>query len=56
MTEIGKQGMQDIDKGNLLIRYCNNAFKSDNQQVVKHSALLLFNYLLCYRGESKKDI
>jgi len=56
MTDVGKQIMQDIEKGNTLLEFCNSSLQSVNQKVQYHTALLLFNYLLCFQKDNKKEI
>lgn len=55
-SDIGKQTMQDVEKGNQLIEFCNTSLQSCNQKVQYHTALLLFNFLLCYWKDDKKAI
>ena len=47
--------MQDKDRGKQLIEFCTMSLKSCNPKVVYHTALVLFNYLLAYEGDNKKD-
>ena len=54
MTESGKQVMQDVEKGKQIMEFCSQCLTSCNQKVQYHSALLLFNYLLCYQKDNKK--
>lgn len=41
-------------KASYLIEFCNTSFKSCNQKVAFHAAVVLFNYLLAFETESKK--
>jgi len=45
--------MQDLERGKALIAFCNKSFASCNAKVVYHAGLVLFNYLMCYEGDSK---
>lgn len=55
-TGQGKSVMQDIDRGQALIDFCNKSFASCNPKVVFHAAIVLFNYLLSYERDHKQDI
>ena len=48
--------MQDIGRGKALIEFCNKSFASCNPKVVYHTGLVLFNYLLAFEGDNKKDL
>jgi len=49
----GRSVMQDLERGKALIAFCNKSFASCNAKVVYHAGLVLFNYLMCYEGDSK---
>ena len=48
--------MQDGEKRGCLIEFCTKSFGSCNPRVVSHAGIVLFNYLLAFENESKKDI
>jgi len=48
--------MQNAEKRNSLIEFCTKSFGSCNPKVVSHAGIVLFNYLLAFESESKKDI
>ena len=48
--------MQDESKGLQLVEFCSKSFTSINPKVVYHAGLVLFNYLLCFQKESKKNL
>jgi hypothetical protein len=48
--------MQDDSRGRQLVEFCAKSFTSINQKVVYHAGLVLFNFLLCYQKEDKKNM
>lgn len=55
-TPEGRTVMQSIEKGSEIVEFCNKSFSSCNAKVVYHAALVLFNYLMCFEGDSKKKL
>ena len=55
-TPKGRAAMYDPEKRGSLIEFCTKSFSSCNPKVVSHAAIVLFNYLLAFESESKKDI
>ena len=55
-TPKGRAAMHDPEKRGSLIVFCTMSFSSCNPKVVSHAAIVLFNYLLAFESESKKDI
>ena len=55
-SEKGRKVMQNIERGKALISFCSKSFASCNPKVVYHAALVLFNYLMCYEGDSKTKL
>ena len=55
-TPKGRATMHDPEKRGSLINFCTMSFSSCNPKVVSHAAIVLFNYLLAFESESKKDI
>ena len=53
-TAKGRASMRDQAKASYLIEFCNTSFKSCNQKVSFHAAVVLFNYLLAFETETKK--
>jgi len=52
----GRSIMQDLDRSKALIDLCNKSFGSCNHKVIYHAALVLFNYLLSFEGDSKSKL
>ena len=48
--------MQDLDRSKTLLDLCTKSFGSCNQKVVYHAALVMFNYLLSFEGDSKNKL
>lgn len=48
--------MQNLDKGNEMIDFCAKSFSSCNEKVVYHAAMVLFNYVLCFESDNKKNL
>ena len=48
--------MQNVEKGNELLEFCTKSFSSCNEKVVYHAALVMFNYMLCYESDNKRDL
>lgn len=48
--------MQNNEKGKDLIEFCSKSFVSCNDKVVYHAALVLFNYIMCYEADVKKEL
>ena len=55
-TAAGRAEMQDLERGKHLVEFCSNSFASCNPKVVFYAAIVLFNYLLCFEKDSKKDL
>uniref|UniRef100_A0A7S3I6U0 PUL domain-containing protein n=1 Tax=Favella ehrenbergii TaxID=182087 RepID=A0A7S3I6U0_9SPIT len=55
-TAKGRASMRDEERARALIGFCNISFTSCNQKVIIHAALVLFNYLLAFEKESKKNV
>lgn len=55
-TNKGRAVMQDVERGKALIEFCNMSFASCNSKVVFTAALVLFNYLLAFEGDSKAGL
>ena len=55
-TPKGRASMQDPKKANALIEFCTKSFGSYNPKVVSLAAIVLFNYLLAFEKESKKNV
>ena len=55
-TSQGKALMQDAKRAKTIIEFCNRSFTSCNAKVVQHSGFVLFNLLLSYEKDHKRDI
>ena len=55
-TSQGRAAMQDLERGKNLVEFCSKSFASCNPKVVFYAAIVLFNYLLCYEKDTKKDL
>jgi len=47
-TQNGRDLMQDPVKSSQIIAFVNFSFGSANQKTIYHTAMLLFNHLLCF--------
>ena len=55
-TQAGRRHMNDKAKSLQIIEFCTKSLLSSNQKTTLHAALCLFNHLLCYESENKRDI
>ena len=55
-TAQGRSAMQDLDRGKALIEFCSMSFASCNPKVVFYAAIVLFDYLLCFEKDTKKEL
>lgn len=55
-TQKGRALMQDLERGRQLVAFCNTSLRSVNVKVQLHTALVLFNYVLCFEKDSKKPL
>lgn len=55
-SEAGKHAIRHGSKSSQLIEFCTRSMTSVNQRTVLHAALLLFNHVMFYPSESKKDL
>ena len=55
-TQKGRALMQDLERGRQLVAFCNTSLRSVNVKVQLHTALVLFNFVLCFEKDSKKPL
>ena len=48
--------MQDKAKSYQMVNFCTKSFLSSNQKTIYHAVLCLFNHLMCYEAETKKEL
>ena len=56
VTNEGRSAMQDIERGRELIQFCNMSFASCNHKVIYHASLVLFNFLLAFELDNKREL
>ena len=56
VTNEGRTAMQDLDKGRALIQFCNMSFASCNHKVIYHASIVLFNFLLAFELDDKREL